>query len=502
VDNSPINAKMHSNYSRSIYNSRSLVRPKSGAMSRGTPFDTPGQLKSKSIGTPFDVPTQIRQLTPTNITSNSKDIVTESEVSTKDNFITDYNNNSTDSVVVIAQDNVPTTSGTQKFSSTSENFSEEFIEKEKGSVDIGDIGNALSQGSNSNPSDNESECTPGQTEDFLKKTAKRHKRSNSIASVTSTATDGSGVSGGSGSSTKKRKSFKIRKLNNKKRTKPWEDDPEEEIPHDDAVVTIAELCKDIKRGRKSSTFKELELAKYLKAHQRRAKRLKLDDLNECDESNPDDEIRKKSNEDQLLEDSQKDNDLQDSDHLEENFEADNQENSDENDNYDNEYIEDGEDSEGNYEEMGEYDQEINGEELNDEEETNNEIGNDKPIFMKRRTFTNRGSRFINDDGQYVVREDPNEHRNVFNPEGMEVIEEDKFSHIVNSHSYAKLTTITKLQSLSQWGTDFEIISQKSFNNTKTRIQIKNKYKRERKINPERVNEALDTRIPISMFKYF
>lgn len=414
-------------------------------MSRGTPFDSPGQLKS--VGTPFDVPTQIRQSTPTNISSNSKDTVTEPETFTKDKFNTNNGNNSPDSVMIVTQESISTTPNeAQKSSSTLE----QFVARERGSVDIGDTGNTLGSNNNEkitaqpvawhyssnprvilsftndpvltkltnsdnflhtdnslsndisvendvgeshkvstsktytsrdrrtskrlNPSDNESESTLGQSEEFLKKPAKRHKRSNSIASVASTATDGSGVSCGSGSTTKKRKSFKTRRLNNKKRTKPWEDDPEEEIPHDDAVVTIAELCKDIKRGRKSSTFKELELAKYMKAHQRRAKRLKLDDLNECDENNPDDEAKKNSKEDSQ----------QDSDHQEENFEADyNQENFDENDNYDDEYNEDGEGSEGDHEENDEYDQGINGEDLNVEEETNIESRSDKPIFMKR-----------------------------------------------------------------------------------------------------------------------
>ncbi|CAG8851974.1 23126_t:CDS:1, partial [Racocetra persica] len=62
----------------------------------------------------------------------------------------------------------------------------------------------------------------------------------------------------------KRKAARQRKPVNKKRVRPWEDDPEEEIPHDDSIITIAELCKDLKRGRKSNTFKELELAKYKK----------------------------------------------------------------------------------------------------------------------------------------------------------------------------------------------------------------------------------------------
>ncbi|CAG8589164.1 9790_t:CDS:2, partial [Acaulospora colombiana] len=353
----------------------------------------------------------------------------------------------------------------------------------------------------SNPSDNESEPTVEYVEELQKNTTKRRKSSSSVASVTSTATDGSGIS----SSAKKRKLPKSRKPNNKKRVKPWEDDPEEEIPHDDSVVTIAELCKDIKRGRKSTTFKELELAKYQKAQQRRAKRLKLNNLEEESEKSTQKDLPSSNNDnEELLEDNQQD----------ENFEDDPDENFDENYDYDEEYNEEG----GEYENEGDdgnYDQEIIGDldEKNDSQERNTDEANrendsDRPILMKRRIFANRGSRFVNNDGQYTVREDPKERRNTFNAEGMEVIEEDKFSHIVNSHSYAKrprknerwTNEETELfyKSLSQWGTDFEIIAQKSFHNTKTRGQIKNKYKRERKMNSERVNDALDTRIPINI----
>src|SRR5437764_5941737 len=59
------------------------------------------------------------------------------------------------------------------------------------------------------------------------------------------------------------------KNENERKFRTWEDNPEEEIPLDDNTVTMAELCKDVKRGRKSKTFKELELKKYQKIQQRR-----------------------------------------------------------------------------------------------------------------------------------------------------------------------------------------------------------------------------------------
>ncbi|PKC74696.1 hypothetical protein RhiirA1_449698 [Rhizophagus irregularis] len=127
--------------------------------------------------------------------------------------------------------------------------------------------------------------------------------------------------------------------------------------------------------------------------------------------------------------------------------------------------------------------------------------------MKSRVFSSRGSRFVNADGQYTVREEQDSRPRIYeNDEGMEVVEEDKFSHIVNSFTYSKKPrknerwtiddTELFFKALSRWGTDFEIISRKIFDHRKSRDQVKNKYKRERKINPLRVYKALDTRIPI------
>src|SRR6266542_6053877 len=58
--------------------------------------------------------------------------------------------------------------------------------------------------------------------------------------------------------------------------------------------------------------------------------------------------------------------------------------------------------------------------------------------MKSRVFSSRGSRFVNADGQYTVREEQDSRPRIYeNDEGMEVVEEDKFSHIVNSFTYSK-----------------------------------------------------------------
>ncbi|CAJ0913065.1 10754_t:CDS:2, partial [Entrophospora sp. SA101] len=123
-----------------------------------------------------------------------------------------------------------------------------------------------------------------------------------------------------------------------------------------------------------------------------------------------------------------------------------------------------------------------------------------------RTFDQRNSKFgMNDDGQYTIRETRQPiRRNPVSDEGLELIEEDNFSHLVNSATYSKHPrrierwsqedTDLFFKALSLWGTDFEIISKKTFCGRKTRDQIKNKYKRERKNNLTKVNTALDTRI--------
>ncbi|CAG8667530.1 249_t:CDS:2 [Funneliformis mosseae] len=112
------------------------------------------------------------------------------------------------------------------------------------------------------------------------KQSKRRKRSSSVTSITSsTNTDGSSTKSNSTATGKKRRS-KPRKprsttrkqQTNKSRAKPWEDGPEDENPLDDSTVTMAELCKDLKRGRKSNTYKELEYAKYQKSQQKRRQR--------------------------------------------------------------------------------------------------------------------------------------------------------------------------------------------------------------------------------------
>jgi len=60
----------------------------------------------------------------------------------------------------------------------------------------------------------------------------------------------------------------------KRRIRAWEDDPDEQ-PVNVNVTTMAELCKDVRVGRKSKVFRELEKAKYEKFQERKAKKKRL-----------------------------------------------------------------------------------------------------------------------------------------------------------------------------------------------------------------------------------
>ncbi|CAI2194133.1 3757_t:CDS:2, partial [Funneliformis geosporum] len=328
----------------------------------------------------------------------------------------------------------------------------------------------------SNNDDEQSEDSSLATSSSSKQ-SKRRKRSSSVTSITSsTNTDGSTKSNSTTTGKKRRgkprkpRSTTRKQQTNKSKVKPWEDAPEDENPIDDSIVTMAELCKDLKRGRKSNTYKELEYAKYQKSQQKRRQRTVANNTGEDDQLNVEES-------ETLI-----------SQHLEE-WEQDEEGNWIQYENYD---------------ENEEYQQENIEENIQDE---NSNVQNDKPTLMKRRVFSTRGSRFVNADGQYTVRQELDSRSHIYeNDEGMEVIEEDKFSHIVNSFTYSKKPrknerwtiedTELFFKALSRWGTDFEIISRKIFNNRKSRDQVKNKYKRERKFNSLRVYKALDTRIPI------
>ena len=60
----------------------------------------------------------------------------------------------------------------------------------------------------------------------------------------------------------------------KRRIHAWEDDPDEQ-PVNVNATTMAEPCKDVRVGRKSKVFRELEKAKYKKFQERKAKKKRL-----------------------------------------------------------------------------------------------------------------------------------------------------------------------------------------------------------------------------------
>ncbi|KAF9183393.1 Transcription factor TFIIIB component B [Haplosporangium sp. Z 767] len=91
---------------------------------------------------------------------------------------------------------------------------------------------------------------------------------------------------------------------------------------------------------------------------------------------------------------------------------------------------------------------------------------------------------------------------------MEYVEESSATKFTNSASYSKKNKSEKwsdvetdmfYQALSQWGTDFGII-EKMFK-TKSRIAVRNKFKREDRFNPTRVQQALTNRTPIDLEQY-
>ncbi|KAK3810783.1 MAG: hypothetical protein J3Q66DRAFT_350215 [Benniella sp.] len=91
---------------------------------------------------------------------------------------------------------------------------------------------------------------------------------------------------------------------------------------------------------------------------------------------------------------------------------------------------------------------------------------------------------------------------------LEYVEESSSTKFVNSSTFNKRirserwsTEETELfyEALSQWGTDFGIICR--LFPSKTRIAVRNKYKREDRLNHSRVEDALNNRKPIDLGNY-
>ncbi|KAG0009754.1 Transcription factor TFIIIB component B [Entomortierella chlamydospora] len=93
-------------------------------------------------------------------------------------------------------------------------------------------------------------------------------------------------------------------------------------------------------------------------------------------------------------------------------------------------------------------------------------------------------------------------------EPMEYVEESSTTKFVNNSSFTRKIASERwsekdtdlfYEALAQWGTDFGIICR--LFPSKTRIAVRNKYKREDRYNHSRVEEALNSRRPIDLDKY-
>lgn len=91
---------------------------------------------------------------------------------------------------------------------------------------------------------------------------------------------------------------------------------------------------------------------------------------------------------------------------------------------------------------------------------------------------------------------------------VEYVEEDPLEKVVNSRSYSRhkltprwdsLSTELFYTGLSQWGTDFDMISRMF--PTRTRKQIKNKFTTEERKNSALVTRALTKKSPVDMQEY-
>ncbi|KAI7823872.1 hypothetical protein BC939DRAFT_477036 [Gamsiella multidivaricata] len=91
---------------------------------------------------------------------------------------------------------------------------------------------------------------------------------------------------------------------------------------------------------------------------------------------------------------------------------------------------------------------------------------------------------------------------------MEYVEESSSTKFINSASFGKKVRSERwndeetelfYKALSQWGTDFSIICR--LFPSKTRIAVRNKYKREDRYNHSRIEEALSNRAPIDLEQY-
>ncbi|CAG8566319.1 8621_t:CDS:2 [Paraglomus occultum] len=314
---------------------------------------------------------------------------------------------------------------------------------------------------------------------------------------------------------------------NKRRIRAWEDDPDEQ-PVNVNVTTMAELCKDVRVGRKSKVFRELEKAKYEKFQERKAKKKRLtaavrstpvvdepegeevsilDGIEDPDEVN---NTRSRKSETSVASDIDVSDGAQeyvlqdDGSHTRQRTNSVTSEHSIE---------------------IVHSDEEASqavdsGQESNDIRALEWDLGGIKETYVQLAEIIFELSlgtaapqvRVVN--GEIVIDEDSLRidrsamHKPV-QEELLELVVENPYSTIINSASYSKRSRANEkwkedetelfYKALSMWGTDFEIIS-KLFP-TRTRRQVKAKFKRESRLDPKRINEATANRIPIDLEEF-
>ncbi|CAG8500530.1 8580_t:CDS:2 [Ambispora gerdemannii] len=339
----------------------------------------------------------------------------------------------------------------------------------------------------------------------------------------------------------------------KRKILPWEDDPYEE-PLDLSEIKMADLCRDVKVGRKSSKFKKLAKKKYMEAQRKRQERKaraaaarasvsssSMDPTNNEDDNDvgiqennensidfqdigvtspvapSTSNIENEYNEDEVERIIMNDaaiNDSNDHDDVVAEGEID-----DDDDDYEDiapDQNEDENESLENYNEPSETIEEAATD--NEAEELDEDLLNDPNITLVRSMQIQESSiapqircvdgKVVLDIESLQVDREATARSEEANAPLRRLVEND-LTRLTNSLSYLPPRQKTMrwtpednelfFKGLSQWGTDFGIIA-KMFPH-RNRKQIKAKYKRESKQNKEKVDYALKNKIPIDIEEY-
>ncbi|CAI2374002.1 unnamed protein product [Moneuplotes crassus] len=122
------------------------------------------------------------------------------------------------------------------------------------------------------------------------------------------------------------------------------------------------------------------------------------------------------------------------------------------------------------------------------------IESPKPVIPQKKIIFVNGKAQI--DQSSLLIEESHFRREEDDPKYFKVINDDEYS-TSNALIYPKKSKTKKwseeetdffFKSVEEWGTDFTMIESK-FNGTRSRAQIKNKFKKEEKVNPEKVDAA-------------